>query len=121
MTVNQPDGAGVEKLLKEKVKGNDGKRVMDGTVCLADFLCRLFYKDVDSEKRDIRTRRKIGRRKEKTLHRVKMLMSVATLGVVAAQLLSICLGWNHMPKTARYIGFSVGLAGDAVFRRRCFA
>lgn len=29
---------------------------MDGAVCLADFLRRLFYKDVDSEKRDIRTR-----------------------------------------------------------------
>lgn len=43
-------------------------------------------------------RAKIGRRKEKTLHRVKMLMSVATLGVVAV--LAICLGWNHMPKTA---------------------
>ncbi|MFR4250472.1 MAG: hypothetical protein ACLT2S_03575 [Christensenellales bacterium] len=52
---------------------------------------------------------------------MKMLISVATLGIVAAQLLSLCLGWNHMPKTARYIGFSVGLAGDAVFRRRCFA
>ena len=29
---------------------------MDGAVCLADLLCRLFYKDVDSEKRDTRTR-----------------------------------------------------------------
>ena len=81
----------------------------------------VYFIKMWTQKKETYGRAKIGRRKEKTMHRVKMLISVATLGIVAAQLLSLCLGWNHMPKTARYIGFSVGLAGDAVFRRRCFA
>lgn len=42
-------------------------------------------------------------------------MSVATLGVVAAQLDIRCAGWRHMPADARMTGFLTGLAGDGVF------
>lgn len=69
---------------------------------MALFVLLIFYAvyfiKMWTQKKETHARAKIGRRKEKTLHRVKMLISVATLGVVAV--LAICLGWNHMPKTA---------------------
>lgn len=42
-------------------------------------------------------------------------MSIATLGVVAAQLLSIVLDWSCLPAGARFSGFLVGLLGDLFF------
>ena len=58
----------------------------------------VYFIKMWTQKKETHARAKIGRRKEKTLNRVEMLMSVATLGIVAV--LSICLEWNHMPKTA---------------------
>ena len=81
---------------------------------LAIFYGIYFAKMLAQKRRGIRTHQ-IGMRREKTLHTVESLMSVATLGVVAAQLLSIVLGWNHMPAGARMTGFLTGLAGDGVF------
>ena len=81
---------------------------------LAIFYVIYFAKMLAQKRRGIRTHQ-IGMRREKTLHTVESLMSVATLGVVAAQLLSIVLGWNHMPAGARMTGFLTGLAGDGVF------
>ena len=81
---------------------------------LAIFYGIYFAKMMAQKRRGIRTHQ-IGMRREKTLHTVESLMSVATLGVVAAQLLSIVLGWNHMPAGARMTGFLTGLAGDGVF------
>ena len=57
----------------------------------------------------------IGRRKEKGLHTVETLMSIATLGVPITQLMSIAFGWNHLPANARFTGFLVGLLGDGIF------
>lgn len=57
----------------------------------------------------------IGRRKERGIHAVEVLMSVATVGVVAAQLLSIMFGWNHLPANARFTGFGIGMLGDLIF------
>lgn len=57
----------------------------------------------------------IGRRKEKELHTVERLMSIATVGVVVAQIVSILLGWNHMPTSARFTGFCLGMLGDFIF------
>lgn len=42
-------------------------------------------------------------------------MSIATVGVVLAQLASIIFGWNHMPASARFTGFCLGLLGDLIF------
>ena len=61
------------------------------------------------------TTRQIGRRKEKTIHTVELLMSIATLGAPAAQLLSVALGWSYMPANARFTGFCVGMLGDLIF------
>lgn len=57
----------------------------------------------------------IGRRKEKELHTVERLMNVATVGVVVAQIVSILLGWNHLPTSARFTGFCLGMLGDFIF------
>ena len=57
----------------------------------------------------------IGRVKEKSVHRVETLMSIATLVAPVIQILSIIFGWNHMPVNARFTGFCIGMLGDLIF------
>lgn len=57
----------------------------------------------------------IGRRKESSIHRVEICMSIATVGIIPAQLLSIAFGWSHLPDNARFIGFCLGMLGDLIF------
>lgn len=52
---------------------------------------RLLYVVLAQKRRGIQTRQ-IGRRKEKSIHTVEVLMSIATLGAPVAQLLSIAFG-----------------------------
>lgn len=75
----------------------------------------IYFGKVLAQKRRGITTRQIGRRKEKSIHTVEVLMSIATLGAPVAQLLSVAFGWNHMPANARFTGFLVGMLGDAVF------
>ena len=86
---------------------------------LALFVLAVFYgiyfgKGLVQKRRGIQTRQ-IGRRKEKEIHTVETLMSVATLGAPIAQLMSIALGWNHLPSGARFTGFLIGMLGDTIF------
>ena len=81
---------------------------------LAVFYGIYFVKMLMQKRRGIQTHQ-IGRRKEKQLHTVETLMSIATVGIVAAQLMSILFGWNHMPTSARFTGFCLGLLGDLIF------
>ena len=81
---------------------------------LAVFYGIYFGKMLAQKRRGIRTHQ-IGRRKEKGLHTVETLMSVATLGAPAAQLMSIAFGWNHLPANARFTGFIIGMLGDLIF------
>ena len=83
-------------------------------VVLALFYGIYFTKVLLQKRRGIQTRQ-IGRRKEKTIHTVELCMSAATLGVVAAQLLSVVLGWSLLPAGARFTGFCTGLLGDFIF------
>ena len=81
---------------------------------LAVFYGIYFAKVLAQKRRGIRTRQ-IGRRKEKSIHTVEVLMSIATLGAPMAQLMSIAFGWSHLPANARFTGFLMGLLGDAIF------
>ena len=81
---------------------------------LAVFYGVYFAKVLAQKRRGIQTRQ-IGCRKEKSIHTVEMLMSIATLGTPVAQLLSIAFGWSHLPANARFTGFCVGILGDAIF------
>ena len=81
---------------------------------LAVFYGIYFGKVLVQKRHGIRTYQ-IGRRKEKELHTVERLMSVATLWVPIAQLMSIAFGWNHLPANARFTGFLIGLLGDGFF------
>ena len=81
---------------------------------LAVFYGIYFAKMLVQKRHGIQTHQ-IGRRKEKGIHTVETLMSVATVGVVAAQLLSIIFGWNHLPTNARFTGFCIGMLGDLIF------
>lgn len=86
---------------------------------LALFVLAVFYgiyfaKMLSQRKRGIQTNQ-IGRRKEKTIHRVEIFMSIATLGAPIAQILSILFQWNYMPANARFSGFCLGMIGDMIF------
>lgn len=81
---------------------------------LAAFYDVYFAKVLAQKRCGIQTRQ-IGRRKEKSIHTVEVLMSIATLGAPIAQLLSIALDWNYLPAGVRLTGFCVGMLGDAIF------
>ncbi len=86
---------------------------------LACMVLAIFYgiysaKMLAQKRHGIRTNQ-IGCRKEKALHMVEMLMSIATVGIVVAQLLSILFGWSHLPTSVRFTGFCLGLLGDLIF------
>ena len=83
-------------------------------IVLALFYGIYFTKMLVQKKHGIRTHQ-IGQRKEKTIHTVETLMSAATLGIVPAQLLSVAMGWSHMPADARFTGFLTAMAGDGLF------
>lgn len=81
---------------------------------LAVFYGVYFAKVLAQKRHGIRTHQ-IGRRKEKEIHTVETLMSIATLGSPIAQLMSIAFAWNHLPTNARFTGFLIGMLGDGVF------
>lgn len=81
---------------------------------LAVFYGIYFAKMLIQRQKGIRTHQ-IGRRKEKELHTVETLMSIATFGAPVAQIMSILFGWNHLPVNARFTGFCIGMLGDVIF------
>lgn len=81
---------------------------------LAVFYAIYFGKMIIQKKKGITTHQ-IGKRKEKKLHTVETLMSVATFSVVIIQLLSIFFDWNIMPSGARFAGFCIAGIGDIFF------
>lgn len=86
-----------------------------GGKCIAAEYIRFGGKTAyETFKRGIQTRQ-IGRRKEKGLRTVELLMAAATLSVVVAELISVALDWNYMPSGARFTGFCLGLCGDVLF------
>lgn len=81
---------------------------------LAVFYAIYFGKMIIQKKKGITTHQ-IGKRKEKRLHTIETLMSVATFSVVIIQLLSIFFDWNIMPSGARFTGFCIAGIGDIFF------
>ena len=81
---------------------------------LVVFYGIYFIKLWRQKRRGIQTLQ-IGRRKDTQTHTVETLMGIATVGIIPAQLLSIVLGWSHLPANARFTGFCVGLVGDLIF------
>ena len=81
---------------------------------LAVFYGIYFGKMLVQKRHGIRTHQ-IGRRKEKRLHTVETLMSIATFGVPITQLMSIVFEWNLLPANVRFTGFLVGMLGDGIF------
>ena len=81
---------------------------------LAVFYGIYFVKMLAQKRRGIRMLQ-IRQRKEKSIQTVELLMSIATLGVVIAQLVSILFGWSCLPTNARFTGFCTGMLGDLIF------
>ena len=75
----------------------------------------IYFAKMLAQKRQGVQTRQIGRVKEKSVHRVEVLMSIATLAAPVIQILSIIFGWNHMPANARFTGFCIGMLGDIIF------
>lgn len=78
------------------------------------FYSIYFIKQWMQKRRGIKTMQ-IGRRKDSNIHTVETLMSIATVGIIPAQLLSILFSWNHLSSNARFTGFCVGAIGDLIF------
>ena len=81
---------------------------------LVIFYGIYFAKMLAQRRQGIQTRQ-IGRVKEKSVHIVELLMSIATLAAPVIQILSLIFGWNHMPANARFTGFCLGMLGDIIF------
>lgn len=81
---------------------------------LAIFYGIYFAKMLAQKRQGIQTRQ-IGRRKERSIHTVETLMSIATLGAPIVQILSIIFGWSYLPSGARFTGFCLGMMGDVIF------
>lgn len=81
---------------------------------LVIFYGIYFAKMLAQRRQGIQTRQ-IGRVKDKSVHTVEMLMSIATFAAPVIQILSILFGWNHMPANARFTGFCIGMLGDMLF------
>ena len=82
--------------------------------CLLFFYSVYFIKMLCQKRKGIQTRQ-IGKRKEKGLHTVEVLMGIATLLAPFFELLSICLNWSYLPPSARFTGFLIALCGDIIF------
>lgn len=81
---------------------------------LVIFYGIYFAKMLVQRRQGIQTRQ-IGRVKEKSVHTVELLMSLATFAAPVIQILSMIFGWNHMPANARFTGFCIGMLGDIIF------
>ena len=81
---------------------------------LAVFYGVYFAKMLAQKRRGIRTLQ-IRQRNEKSIQTVELLMSIATLGVVITQLVSIAFGLSCLPTNARFTGFCTGMLGDLIF------
>ncbi len=81
---------------------------------LVIFYGIYFAKMLAQRRQGIQTRQ-IGRVKDKSVHTVEQLMSIATYAAPVIQILSMIFGWNHMPANARFTGFCIGMLGDIIF------
>ena len=81
---------------------------------LVIFYSIYLIKQWMQKRRGIKTMQ-IGRRKDSNIHTVETLMSIATVGIIPAQMLSIFFGWSHLSSNARFTGFCVGAIGDIIF------
>lgn len=87
---------------------------MLAVLVLVMFYAIYFIKLLLQKRQGIRTHQ-IGTRREKSIHAVETLMSVATLCAPIAQLASIITGWSWLPDSTRFAGFLLGLIGDGIF------
>lgn len=83
-------------------------------VILTLFYGIYFTKMILQKRQGIQTHQ-IGKRKERDLHIVETLMSVATLLVVPAQIISVIADWSWFHDSVRFTGFLIGILGDLIF------
>lgn len=83
-------------------------------VVLTLFYGIYFTKMILQKRQGIQTHQ-IGKRKERELHIVEMMMSVATVIVVPVQLVSVIADWSWLHRSVRFTGFLTGMLGDLIF------
>lgn len=78
------------------------------------FYAIYFIKMIIQKRQGIKTRQ-LGRRKEKKVRIVEIIMSIATFTIVPVQLVSIIFDRNLLPDSLRIAGSVIGLIGDFIF------
>lgn len=78
------------------------------------FYSIYFIKKFIQKLNGIKTRQ-IGSNKTKSIRNVETFMSVATILVVIAEVLSIIFDYNFIGNKYRYLGFIIGVIGDIIF------
>ncbi|MDE6940282.1 MAG: hypothetical protein K2P40_04990, partial [Lachnospiraceae bacterium] len=89
--------------------------VIPALLVMMIFYGIYFAKMLAQKRQGIRTTQVGGRGKERSVRRIEIIMSAATLLIVPVELASILLGWSHMPSWVRIAGVLAGFTGDAVF------
>ncbi len=88
-------------------------RIM-AAVIFASFYLIYLIKMLDQKRHGIQTTQ-IGSRKEKGLHTVELLMSVATVCAPLSHIISIIIDWSWLPNFLRMIGAAIGFIGVLIF------
>lgn len=97
------------------IAGRIGHLYMIGAILILLFFYAIYFiKMIAQKRRGIQTRQ-LGKGKDKNIRTVEILISVTTLLIVPAQLLSIFLEWNLVPDAVRIIGSIIGFVGDLIF------
>lgn len=84
-------------------------------ICILALFYGIYFIKMFLQKRQGIQTRQLGKRKERGLHIVENVMSVATLSIVPVQLVSVIIDWSWLPSSARFTGFLTGMLGDLIF------
>ena len=94
---------------------SSGNIFIVAALCVLVFFYAIYFvKMLAQKKRGIQTRQ-LGKKKEKNVRTVEIILSIATFIIVPIQLLSIILKWNSAPVCIRIAGGAVGIIGDCIF------
>ena len=83
-------------------------------VILLMFYGCYFGKMFTQKKKGIQTDQ-LGKGKKGVVKVIEVTMKIATISVLAAEIISIFLNISKLPTEMRYIGIAIALLGDAVF------
>ena len=92
-----------------------------GTIFILLFFYGVYFgKMLRQRRRGIQTDQMGRGRKERRVYTIERVMKIATIAVVAAQVVSLCFAWSFLPVPLRAVGMAVGFLGDLIFALSVF-